>query len=356
MKKHLLPAGFIIPVLLFFVSCAGKENTSPVTIKPGSLEQILPAARTGNTGRNEFSVPLDGIAEIERSGGYYPGLAITESGLREKAGDYAGAVLAAYKELSFRYAYGQIKKDGIEEAMSKTTALFEQSGSSFDRVEKDAALAAVRGVMAFSEGLWEEAALFLEGLLYEDEEPDSFLNWMLLVCSLESGANSASMKKSALSLYGSIRARFSSFPEYWYRGARAHRRASSFYASAGIPAGENICAIYAEQCINLSIGGPFAGECRLLIAEGLGLNGDGGAIRSKTEIDETIRRSVSAEDPEILSELLPLINLPDNSYTNYAVGILKTLGTVPSFRRYFEKEAVSSQGRLAERLRYISRG
>ncbi|MDR2144089.1 MAG: hypothetical protein LBP29_06950, partial [Treponema sp.] len=42
---------------------------------------------------------LDELAELERSGGFVPGLGLAESNLREASGDYAGAVLAVYKEL-----------------------------------------------------------------------------------------------------------------------------------------------------------------------------------------------------------------------------------------------------------------
>ena len=345
----------LLLALIILASCS-REDKPDVTENIYYMEEI-PVIRSGRASQDEFSIPLDGIAEVERSGVYYPGLGFTESGLREKAGDYAGAVFAAYRELSYSYGYGEAAKKEVESALNQTLSLFENSGPP-EKIDQKAALAAISGVKAFHAESWDEAACFLHELKDEDEAPDSFLSWMLLVCSLENDEIPASSLKAARSAYGAIRARYNSFPEYWYRGARAYTKANSENSSvlAGVPAGQNIAGIYAEQCINLSSAGPFSSECRNIIAEGLGIAGAGYAIKSKTEIDDTIRRSVSAENPALLESLLPLITLPDNSYTAYTVEIFKNLVSFPSFRSYFEKEAAGAQGRLAERLRYISRG
>jgi hypothetical protein len=122
----------------------------------------------------------------------------------------------------------------------------------------------------------------------------------------------------------------------------------------------NIAAVYAEQCINASPRGPFSADCRKILAEYLGLSFDRRDryfdIRTKAEIENTIRVSVSMNDPFILEELFPLMALPENAYTLYAVGALKALASVPEFRSFFIDEEQKSIGRLAERLNYISRG
>jgi hypothetical protein len=265
--------------------------------------------------------------------------------MREKDGDNAGAVLAAYKDLAWAYGYGGAGRAEAEEGLRRVAALFTAPGGEREKL----AAAAARGVLAFSEEKWAEAEEYLEGLakglVNEDEAPDSFLRWMLLVCALERDGN-ASMR----SAYSSIRARYSFFPEYWYRGARAFAVGDS-----GGTAG-SIAAEYAEQCINLSPRGPFAEDCRRIIAGQLGLETGSGALRSKAEIEDVIRRSVASGNPELLEDLFPLMDLPDNAYTLYALGALRAVSSASLFREFFSSRAAGAKGRLAERFNFILRG
>jgi hypothetical protein len=289
-------------------------------------------------------ITMDTIAEIERSGGFTQGMGLTESILREKSGDYGGAVLAAYKELSWLYGYGGMDKRGITEGLNQILTLYGEDVSAREPEspsagERAAAVLAARGTLAYLDGDWAVAGDILEPLFAAEEEPDAFSQWMLLACSLEGGENT----RPARAAYGAIRARYLNFPEYWYRGARCF-------------SGET-AADYAERCINLAPQGPFAGECRTILALGAGLSAaDGEAIRSGAEIDAVIAQSVSGENPELLSELFPLIALPDNPYTLYASGALRALAALESFKNYFTSAGGQNSGRLAERLRYISRG
>ena len=352
MRFNMTMISFLLAMSLS--SCGCTENTAQGSKTAFHAEKAQEKDYSAGMNLGEFTVPIDGIAEIERSGVYYPGLATTESGLREKAGDYRGAVINSYKELSYRYAYGQLTKKDMEEALSNLIAVFDNPEFFPSKTEKETALSAVYGIKAFNDEKWNEAASHLDKVLNSNEEPDSFLNWMLLVCKMESRSNTAELKNTR-SFYSAVRARFNAFPGYWYRGARSHM-ASVVLTDNGISPGENISAIFAEQCINLSPDGPFSDECRSIIAEGLGLHGMGSAIKSKTEIDNAVKRSFNPENPDALNELMPLITLPDNSYTNYAVTVLKSTVSSPSHKKYFESKASSANGRLAERLRYISRG
>jgi hypothetical protein len=118
-----------------------------------------------------------------------------------------------------------------------------------------------------------------------------------------------------------------------------------------------VAADYAERCINSAPQGPFAGDCRNILAGYTGLKSeDGSSLKTKAEIETIISGSINTGNPELLDLLIPLISLPDNPYTVYAVGALRTLTSVPKYRDYFSKQAVTSNGRLAERLSYICRG
>ncbi|MDR3167752.1 MAG: hypothetical protein LBT93_07400 [Treponema sp.] len=342
-------------LLLFFVlflsglSCA-REGALTADIETGGLFPLEGGRSSGEgekTGGEEMpagtGIPgeetpggvlpdlatRDAIAEIERSGGFTRGLGLTESVLRENAGDYGGAVIAAYKELAWLYGYGAADRNALVEGLEQVLAFYQEDG----------AIRAARGVLAFLAGEWAEAELFLGPLFSGEEEPDAFSQWMLMVCALEGGEDSRSKRM----VYGAIRARYAAFPEYWYRGARCF---------SGDTAAE-----YAERCINLAPQGPFAEECRTILAVHAGLSPqDGGAIRSGAEIDYIISQSVSSDNPELLKELFPLISLPDNPYTLYASGALRALAASEPFKTYFTAGLRQSSGRLAERLLYISRG
>jgi hypothetical protein len=217
--------------------------------------------------------------------------------------------------------------------MERTAAfLAEKRGSA-----EEAALLAARGVTAFIKADWEAAAALLREAGSGVGEADSFARWMLLVCALEAGGKAPSPSE-----YGAIRARYRLFPEYWYRGARSFRG--------------NIGAEYAEECINLNPQGPFAPECRRILAGFLGLGGEGEAIRSRAEIEGIVKSAVSQADPLLLRELFPLISLPDNTYTLYALGVLKGASGAPGFRQFFLSQLGESGGRLSERLNFILRG
>ena len=241
---------FLIAFLCAFcAACTAPAPEAPV--KAGSAGLSLPASLP-----EETSARLAHIAEIERAGGFFQGLGLAESGLRERAGDHAGAAVAAYKELAWAYAFGAASAEQVEEGLQNALALYADEETEAGR---KAGAAALRGCLVFSRGSWAEAEEFLAAITGSTEEPDSFLNWMLLVCSLERKTS-----EGALSSYGAIRARYAQFPEYWYRGARAF--------STGQDGGGSIAALYAEQCINASPQGPYARECRSILEDHLGLS------------------------------------------------------------------------------------
>ena len=343
-----LPALFAIVFLLF--NCTGRESETSAGKKTVVQDSAVKDGLGGGAGiggtedgvaapgyvssSDTENIPrlLEEIAELERAGAYQRGMGFAESDLRERAGDYAGAVLAAVKEMARFYGYGEIQKDDLERGLDRTIALEGQGG-------KWPAVQAALALRAFIEGRWSDAEHKLTEIFTEIEEPDGFTSWLLLACTLEKNRDD----RKAGSAYKAIRARYMQFPEYWYRGAR-------FFS-------DTIASEYAERCINLAPEGPFAGECRNILASLAGLNvQDGASIRSKLEIEDCITRAVKLGNPVLLDPLIPLISLPENPYTLYAIGVLKSLASVPLYREYFDTIAADSKGRLADRLVYICRG
>jgi hypothetical protein len=309
---------------------AGRSDISSTRDNFAGNAQYVPAEdkteqTAGPVNREALLLSLENLIELERSGSFAQGMGIRESMLRETLGDLAGAVAAAYKELAWAYGMGLIEKAAMEQSM--------QNADSLGDIPSQAA----RGCLAFIRGRWAESKLILEQF-NSGEEIDSLFQWMILSCTLEQ--NHAD--KQAADMYRAIRGRYVKFPEYWYRGARAF----SGYLSSE----------YAEHCITLAPEGPFAEECRKILAAAVGLSpGDGRLLLCRPEIEQVVSRSVNQGDPALLDQLMPLISLPDNSYTIYAVGMLRTLASVPVFRDYFRDSSDKSTGRLAERLAYISR-
>jgi len=314
---------------------------------PGDSEQINSAA-TAQAGYSQRPATvnilpadvsslihsLDELAELERAGSWFQGMALTESSIRENIGDYEGAVAAAYKEAAWAYGKGLIKKEDLELCLLSLLEI---------REEESVTLTA-NAILLFLNEQWDDAIIGLRSLFIELDDPDGFARWMILACALEKNkAASIPQDRRSASAYMSIRARYTQFPEYWYRGARAF---------SGI-----IAAGYAENCINLSPSGPFAQECRNILAaySGLGIEYSS-SLKTMTEIEAIISQSISSGNPEFLNTLFPLISLPDNPYTVYAVGALRALNSVQVFRDYFFIQAMAASGRLAERLSYICHG
>ncbi|MDR2730756.1 MAG: hypothetical protein LBB81_07660 [Treponema sp.] len=283
---------------------------------------------------------LDELAELERSGSWFHGMAITESGLHEALGNYPESVAAAYKELSYGYGRGLLNKNELEQGLLNLLGL--KNGN---------VNAAVEAILAFIHGQWGEAAANLSGQFNELEEPDGFGQWMILACALEKdfierSRNELEAKKTSFgtaAMYKAIRARYVNFPEYWYHGARVF---------SGL-----IAAEYAENCINTAPDGPFAAECRKIIAAQSGISPeDALSIKTKQEVDALISQSVKNSNPEMLESLLPLIALSENPYTVYAVNMLRSLSVTQKYNDYLSVQIASSKGRLKERLSYICRG
>jgi hypothetical protein len=334
---------FLPVLIMIFFACGGrvssKAGEGPKQMPEGG---IYPSSGTRESSVEDLRSRLEEIAALERAGSWFQGMGLTESGLRESLGDYSGAVAAAYKELSWALGRGLIKKEEMEQGILNLLELQPGPRSEdfpFDANNDEAVRTAAKAVLAFARGQWAQASAALAPLFDEQEEPDGFGRWMLLVCVLENNRED----RRAIAAYKAIRARYVQQPEYWYRGARAFSGAAS--------------AEYAENCINLSPQGPFADECRRVLAAFAGLKSeDGASLKTKTEIEEIITRSVNTGNPQVLDSLFPLIGLADNPYTVFAVGALKTLSSVPKYRDFFNGQAAASKGRLAERLSYICRG
>ncbi|MDR1506120.1 MAG: hypothetical protein LBI67_03365 [Treponema sp.] len=353
MMEKQYPAGAltVLAILLLCAACSSSDDRRP-PLFAGEAGSRLEAELSGNGGLGgevdpgalqaqvdveQNALALEEIAEMERSGGFVPGLGLAESNLKEARGDYAGAVIAVYKELSWAYSRGEggVTRDAVNAALNKVLELGTGPG----------AAEASRAALAFFNGRWKEAETALKRI-FSEVGSDDFSRWMLLVCAMEQGDVSREIRGE----YSAIRARYAAFPEYWYRGARCFStlKANTVLSAAGA---------YAERCVNLAAGGPFAAECRSILAETSGLAaGDGISIKTQSEIEGTAGAAVRQARPELLAELLPLVALPDNPYTLYASGILKALAADEQFRGWFSAEAAKANGRLAERLLYIARG
>jgi len=327
---------YLLAVLVLFIFCGCFEQ-SPVSenLNTGQNAGLTAPDHSQKMWTDDLLRTLDEFSELERSGSWFQGAALTESSIRENAGDYAGAIAAAYKELSWAYGKGLVKKEEIEQGLLNVLAANSEKS----------VISAANAILAFSREQWDEAYNGLYPLFnrLEFDEPDGFGRWMLLVCFLEkNAADSVQENRNAGEVYKSIRARYAHFPEYWYRGAKAF--------SGTIAAG------FAENCINVSPQGPFSDECRSILASHSGIKTeDGLSIKTRLEIDAFISQSVNSGNPNNLDPLLPLIGLPDNPYTVYAVGALRALSAIPVFREYFSVKESSAKGRLAERLSYIGR-
>ena len=334
----------LIP-LVVFNSCTVRSGADPSPL-PDLNTVVLPGRDSLPDNGVLLPAALDEFAELERSGGFVPGLGLAESKIREDAGDYAGAVLAVYKELSWAYAMGagDVSKESIRQGLEKLLT----EDTPFSPEMRETITSAVRAILAFFDGRYDTAEELLFSVYGKDKEADGFSRYLLLVCALEKGTAG----REERSAYGAIRSRYALFPEYWYRFARLENSAETNALSESSNA-----AAHAERCINLAPEGPYAPECRVILAKAMGLRQeDAPALKTRLEIEAAIAGAVNQRNPELLSALLPLTALPDNPSTLFASGAMRALAGEGLFRAWFTAEAEKARGRLAERLLYISRG
>jgi hypothetical protein len=297
---------------------------------------------------------LDTIAEAERMSGYTLGMGLSESMLREDAGDLSGAVLAAYKDLAWAYSFNSV--DGsdsfiittasIEDGIKKVKELYSpENKPDISEIKRMEAFSASDAVVHFVNKRYKEASEILSSLFYDEVEPDAFSRWMILACAL--GTKEAG--RAEQSAYRAIQARYRTFPAYWYFGAM------NFSGS--------MSADYAEHCINLCSNGPYAEECRTSLASFAGLPPlNGPVMLSRKEIQDIVVNSVNNYDPELLLPLLPLVALDDNPYTVFVSGLLRELSLDEKYKAWFENQENAVRNNFgkdslfADRLRYITRG
>jgi hypothetical protein len=111
---------------------------------------------------------------------------------------------------------------------------------------------------------------------------------------------------------------------------------------------------YAERCIDLAPQGPYADEARVWLAKAVGLKAqDGPALRTKAEIEALLQRALGSNQAEALGDLYPLLSLPDNPYTFFALAAMGSVAQEGPFKPYFTASLKNATGRLAERLRFV---
>ena len=105
-KKMFLLAGLfhLVLAVLPLLACTGQRGNGTAFAEEPAQPYLPGRIPVSNEifSPDTVNIPqlLDEIAELERAGVYKRGMGFAESSLRERSGDYAGAVLAAFKELA----------------------------------------------------------------------------------------------------------------------------------------------------------------------------------------------------------------------------------------------------------------
>jgi hypothetical protein len=317
---------------VFSCENTAKEGLVAQTERPSSssvgLEQAEdtaqePVVQTAASDARE----LYELAWLERSRGFQAGSGRREAAIREAMGDWAGAVLASCKELSWAYSMDLLLAEDLSsrlQALGHLCAL--ENGDS-----PDAAAYAFNAWDAYQSGSWAAAYQKLLALYPDTRSGDSYVRYLLLSCQLELKTAPASIYQE----YSALRARYMSFPEFWLRAAHHAPTVSERQEAA-------------ELCVSLAPSGPYAAEARSLLATLAGLDAkDGSSILVKREIE-------SACAMGRWQELWPLLALPDNPWTLYALSLCRQASSEAALKELFRQEAKKASGRLAERLSYVA--
>lgn len=263
---------------------------------------------------------------------YESGTGTVESGLREALGDFAGAVFAAYMELSYSYSMGLIDEKSLAAGLSGVKATFAA------RKEKDEVYAALACIDLWEKRDYKGCVLKLTGVKAASD-PSSFGAWMTEACRLALSPADLNVMKE----YAAQEKRYSNFPDYWRRAA---------LALAGADEGGSRTA--AERCIALSPSGPYALPARKILVASFGFpKEDPAKLLVKSEVDTVVYKALASREPSLLSKLLPLLDLPDNPFTMYALGAMKGLADDAAFASGISELGKGAGKRVAERIAYI---
>jgi hypothetical protein len=283
---------------------------------------------------------LDKIAETERAKGYVAGIGLYESQQRELAGDFAGSVIAAFKEMLWAHALSD--SDSVKSyTMNDVENGLEAIITEFDNKnieQREPVNVAAEACLAFTQEKFAKCAENLSLIFDDDEEADSFLNWMRLICAMSGDPGGAA--RALRARYAAMRARYSAIPAYWYYGAR-------YFPPTERP-------IYAENCVDSNPRGAYAQYCRDMLAEEAGIaKKDAQYFRTRMEIEAAVGAAIKNGDASELGGIIDVLRLNDNSRTLYAAGALKTLAKDPRMRPYLTARYNEAKGRQRERLEYI---
>ncbi len=336
---HGLPPAFLkgdamrayLAALVFFVT-AFSCSPPPDDGDKGQADPALDGSVRSSVTAAELESELFDICETERRNGCLQGLGALESMLLEGTGDAAGALYAASRDLFVAYAYGE---SSLDDALGRLDGI--QQGWLDSGHQPDAALVyAVASVRSALVGDWEpgKAPRTATG----PESPDSFRAWLSLAYRIQNGvATSEEIRR-----YSAMQARYSSFPPYW-----------RVFTLAGLNQEFSVDA--AERCIRLAPHGHYAELSRHSLASNFGLpDGSGKAVLTSGEIQAIVEDAVASGDYDRLETLFPTLELPDNPSTMFAVGALRSLSEIRDVRLWLESRRARAQGRLAERLRYVT--
>lgn len=325
-------AGPLCLALFVLVTMHGVPEEQKAALPRHSAAQEVLTSEADKDEASAVSEALKIIADRERDGVYIPGLALQEAALHESDGDAGAALLAAFRELLWAYILLPVDD---EHALDKEQLLERIAGAAALYPDNEQLCTVHNALASYIKEDWQHAADLLASCIHEDDEPDAFVHFLHLSCLLEAGHDDESLRRS----FALLRGRYESFPLYWFYAAR--------FGSRRLEA--------AEHCIALSPKGPYAQGARSILAELSGLEAsDAEHLRIRAEIENAIEKSLSAKDPSLLHVLFPLLALPDNPFTLYALSSFRVLSEAHEYSLFFMDQSKQSSGRLAERLRYAS--
>lgn len=313
----------ILLALLCLTAC------SPETGKPDPMAPS--AAWMPGDGGSPSALSLIDLAEMERRGGFVPGMGLKEAELALANGDGGSYVLALYKEILYASDAGKLSDRGAElAAIGKALA---ETGLLAPELAR--AQSALKSIAFLEAGAWEEAASAMPGM--ERDQPDGMRAWILALCGLYGDSD-----PQAQARYGAVQARYRGLPTYWYHAAARSDRIELRRDAA-------------VRCVLLSPGGPKALKAREILALSYGLGEDDAAsLVLSQEAQAIIGQALESGPMENLSLLFPVLSLPDNPETLFALGALKALAADPGILKWLKLRRAEASGRLAERLAYVT--
>jgi tetratricopeptide (TPR) repeat protein len=282
----------------------------------------------------DFQNALQVFDYLELKTGYRSGYGIRQSIILENLGLYAESIMAAFKDLDIERYNGRVQGDFIQNNMRQVLANLERAN--LDQSELDELNQMVSGLEAYVNEDYAQAVVLLDGIQVDDP----YFTFVYLGSKMMSQPELEDMAR-----FVEFEKIFENHPGLYYLLWNGMKIGPGDYSFAGARS-------VIEKVISLSPRSLYGVESRNELARFFGVE-DVDLLLIGTEMDEIFKNVVITNNPEIMADLIFMLSLPDNPYTDMADLLISRMVLNPAVSEFLNESLESWPDKIRIRLTEI---